>query len=517
MINIQEELLEKYAVGIQAAINYYVYNQPTGISDSEYDRLEKLALMDGLSLRDYATQFIQGQRVRNADYIKKIEKSQVSGIMGEALKGYQGEHPEITHWLPKYDGSSLAVYYDPSSGRPLRVVTIGGSNLGGEGVDQTEKFLRYFPNLPETGIVSLQCECLVALHHGLGEKSRQKANGLVNSSYQPLGKDEYKGGNYEKYLRDFYENNLKVKSEIDTLITLRCFRYFLDPSHPASKTTLSLGHQKVLESLPVVYNKKGDIKFCGAYTFKIDQIPWYIERDVWETPTGTFLIDGVVGYTREGECVRALKYKDAGRGEATEVLGIQWNDQAPKGKDSWSANAIINPIEVRGTRITKPSIGSVKKMIDTGLSKGAKVTIILANSTIPQVSKVMSPGNLDFQWPTCKCGYTLGPNDIYGSLIKCGNPECSYREERMRKYLSGVPSVYDIDLGKLMIIDRWDWNKKTNPREIINGILQILDQGEECMYQYLSQFLTTDLLRKNLKLIIHPAYVTLKEYVEAHK
>lgn len=513
MIIINSDILEKHAVGIQAAMNYYVNNLPTGITDQEYDILERAAEKDGLSLRDYVSQFIQGKRSHNADYIGKVEKLQVTGVMSEALREYQKSNPNIDHWLPKYDGSSLAVYYDPNSGRPIRVVTIGGSNLGGEGIDQTEKFIKYFPNLPNTGIIGLQCECLVALHHGLGDKSRQKANGLVNSSYQPLDITQFKGKDYQKYLEDFYKNNIKVQSEVDDLITLRCFRYFLDLSFPGSETTLKLGHRKVLESLPIIYNSKGDIKFCGAYTFT--EFPSYIESDIWDTPTGTFLVDGVVGYTKEGICVKALKYKDAGRGEFSEVLGIQWNDQSFKGKDSWSANAIITPITVRGTTITKPTVGSIKKMVETGLSKGAKVTVILANSTIPQVNNVITPGNLDYEWPTCSCGYRMGIKDVYGSLIKCGNLKCNNRETRMRNYLSGISSFDLIDLNKLLIIDRWNWKEKTNYSEVLEGIKKNCE-SEEDLYNFLSGYLTTDLLRRNLKLVIYPAFITLSEYVRSH-
>ena len=518
MINVPEYILEKHKVGIGAAMNYYCYNSPTGISDQDYDALEKAAWEDGLSLRDYACQFLQGQRSQNAGYIGKVEKSQVLGVMSEALSEYQKTRPEIDHWLPKYDGSSLAVYYDHLTGRPLRVVTVGGSNLGGSGVDQSEKFLKYFPDIPGTGVICLQCECLVALHHGLSEKSRQKANGLVNSSWVPLSNTEFKAGHgspqeYAKYLQDFRENNEKVRTEVDSLITFRCFRYYLSPDSLYTQGTQELGHEAFLASLPIVYNSSGDIKFCGAYTFRTPGKD--IESDIWETPTGTFLVDGVVGYTFGGECVRALKYKDAGRGEATEVLGIQWNNQLPKGKDSWSANAIITPVLLRGTRITKPSVGSISKMITTGISPGAKVTIILANSTIPQVSQVISPGDGNYSWPTCSCGYQIGPGDIFGSLVKCGNPKCTERENRMRKYLSGIKDPRDIDLGKLLIIDRWDWKKKTDYPVVLGEVIRIISegQGEEALSAYLSGFLTTDLLRRNLKLVIYPAYITLSEFI----
>lgn len=520
MIVIPDNLLTKHALGIQAAMNYYVYNLPTGMDDSYYDYLEREARKDGIELRDYATQFLQGQRSKNADYITKVEKSQVTGNMAEAMKAYMSEHPEIKYWIPKYDGSSLAAYYDSRTGKCFRVVTVGGSNLGSEGIDQTEKLCKYFPDLPGTGIIALQCECLVALEHGLEEKSRQKANGLVCSSFTPLSRDEYRGGQgtdheYQKYLESFTENFQAVKKEIDDMINIRCFRYYLDLSTPEGRITKELGYRHVLESLPVVYNTAGDIKFCGGYVFETKDIDDFVNHDIWSTPGGTFLVDGVVGYSEDGVCIHALKYHSAGRGETTEVLGIKWNDQGPHGKDSWSANALIQPIQIRGTVIKKPTVGSVKKMISSGISKGAKVTIILANSTIPQVSQVIQPGNGDYEWPTCGCGYKLGPSDIYGTLVKCGNPECTEREKRMRKYLSGCSSFGDINLNKLLVIDRFDWLKKTDYSVVLQDLYIILtNKGYSEFLEFLKGCLKTPLQVKNLELVSKPAYKTLKEYVD---
>ena len=517
MIQIPEYLMTKHAIGIQAAMNYYVYSQPTGLDDSYYDYLENEARKDGIELRDYATQFIQGQRSMNASYITKVEKQQVPGNMCEALKNFQEkDHPEISFWIPKYDGSSLAAYYDPSRGKCVRVVTIGGTNLGSEGIDQTEKLGKYFPDLPGTGIIALQCECLVSLEHGLGEKSRQKANGLVCSSYTPLSFQEFKFGQgtqkeYLKYLEKFDLNFQEVKNEIDHFINIRCFRYYIDSSFPSNFKNLS--YKEILQSLPVVYNSAGDIKFCGGYVFETPGE--FVEKDIWTTPTGTFLVDGVVGYSKEGLCIKAYKYKSAGRGETTEVLGIKWNDQSKKGKDSWSANAIINPIQVRGTEIKKPTVGSIKKMIDSGLSKGARVTVILANSTIPQVSQVIQSGNGDFEWPTCECGYKIGPIDIYGALVKCGNPNCQKREIRMRNYLNRCSDFTSIDLNKLLILDRFDWTKKTDLSILLPELQKIIreNQGIEAFIDYLGSFLSTEAQKRNLNLVARPAYKTLLEYV----
>lgn len=509
MKELSKELQEKHALGISAAMNYYVYNQPTGVSDFDYDLLEEAARKDGFELRDYATQFIQGKRVMNADYITKVEKSKVTGNMLEAIRAYQQENPEISYWLPKYDGSSLAAYYDPLTGKCKRVVTVGGTNLGAEGIDQTEKFVRYFPDLPGSGVVALHCECLVALEHGLGESSRQKANGLVCCSYVPLDKRDSSDKEYSNYLRHFSENFEKMREEVDQLITIRCFRYYTEDGKRHDQRAF-------LDSLPAVLNQRGDIKFCGGFTFTTPEAGEFVNSDIWKTDTGTFLVDGVVGYTADGTCVRALKYASAGIGESTEVLGIKWNDQSKKGKDSWSANALVNPVYIRGAEIKKPSVGSVQKMVDTGLSKGAKVTVILANSTIPQVSQVLKPGNLDFEWPTCGCGYTLGPTDIFGALVKCGNPKCTERLGRMRAYLKTVIFGWP-DLNKLLVIDRFDWTKKADLTVLWSELEPILknDFGIERFVEALGKWLSpkSTLQRRNLELVAWPAYNSLREWM----
>lgn len=487
---ISEDILVKHSRGLEAARNYWVLNLPTGLSDREFDFLEEQARLDGLELRDYVCSEIQGARSENADYITKIPKKQVDIDMYEAIKdfteNYRQETGEDLFWIPKYDGSSLAGYYDTSTGRCIKVITVGGSNLGGSGIDQTKKLCRYFPNLPGTGICAIQAECLVPLECGYGESSRQKANGLVNS----------------KFLDD----------QIDSLIAIRGFRYFIDPSYSGNKDILGLSYKEVMDRIPKIYNMSGKCKFSMGYVNRFEDLsPELVNKDVWKTDTGTYLVDGLVAYSEKGVCIQALKYKDAGRREVAEVLGIKWNNQITKGKDSWSANALITPVTVRGSKCTKPTVGSIKKMISTGLSKGAKVTIILANSTIPQVAEVLEQGNLDFEWPTCSCGHTMNPGDIFGALLKCGNPDCSERFFRMSGYLKVLKNLSDLDLDKLLVIDRFKWADKCDLGVVIPGVWKIISEnsGPEALYDYLEGFMSTALQKRNLGLVIKPAYKAL--------
>ena len=39
-----------------------------------------------------------------------------------------------------------------------------------------------------------------------------------------------------------------------------------------------------------------------------------------------------------------------------------------KGKDSWSANVIVEPIVVKGSTIRKPSAGSVSKLVKNNIT-----------------------------------------------------------------------------------------------------------------------------------------------------
>lgn len=519
MYSVQPEILEKHKEALEAARKYWVLNQPTGMLDHVFNQLELAARQDGLELRDYVTQELQGTRAKNADYVEKVEKNQVTGSMLEAVRAFQSEHPEVAYWIPKYDGSSLGAYYDTKTGRCVKVITIGGSNLNGLGIDQTEKFAGFFPDIPGSGIMMIQAECLVSLEHGFGENSRQKANGLVNSSYEPLAESEWlasgKGRTqkqYQGYLKKFKENLDQVKREVSDYINIRGFRYYTEPGFPG------VDYKAMLESLPAVWNDSGDLKFAPGYVMTMADLealgPEVVEKDIWATPTGTFLVDGLVAYTADGHCVKALKYKDAGRGEAVRVQKVQWNNQIKKGKDSWSANAIVDPIEIRGSVITKPSMGSVKKMVTGNISPGALVTLILANSTIPAISEVLEPGNGDFSWPVCSCGYQMDQKDTFGSLLKCGNPMCTERLERMRKYLGTCKTPEAINPDKLLIIDR---TKLTEIPDLmvtlVDGIRSGVITGPDGIKAELEKTLKTDLQRRNIALVVGPAFVALSEWI----
>ena len=207
MNNISEAVLEKCSNLIEYCKLYYLESKPTGISDSDYDELERQAMKeDGFFVRDYVFDtFLKGARYKNA-WIEKIKKAKVSGSMIGAIREIQGKTDQTLYFDLKYDGSSLALYLDPKTGKPHRIVTVGNLNIDDFGVDQTWKLLSFVPPVFPKGIVAIQMEALVDTSRlsESPERARQKANGLINSKH--------------------------MVEDVGNLLTLRAFRYYTDDS-----------------------------------------------------------------------------------------------------------------------------------------------------------------------------------------------------------------------------------------------------------------------------------------------
>ena len=133
----------------------------------------------------------------------------------------------------------------------------------------------------------------------------------------------------------------------------------------------------------------------------------------------------------------------------------------------------------------------------------------MANSTIPMVGEVYKEGNGDFMWPTCDCGHIFDQNDIYGSLLKCGNPMCTKRIERMREYLAGIQDLLDIDLNKFLVLDRFKWENTKIDIQTLLGYVKNFD--ENGYYEYLKSFLNTPLQIRNLDLVWKASYYVILE------
>ena len=498
----EKELVQKWSRLIEACKKYYVDSLPTGMLDSEYDELEKLALEDGFSARDYVFKtYVTGTRVKNY-YITKFPKKKAEGKMIDAMAEVEKSLGKKLYWVPKYDGSSIAIYFDPMTGKVKNINTVGNLNTTDYGISQIGKLIDFIPKNIPTGIVAIQCEAIIDLSKMTEnpERARQAVNGLINSRY--------------------------LDDKVNQLLTLVCYRYYIDDTvSPAAKINTTVDYRDMVTKgfSQVRSQLDGHYMFTPAQVWTLDELRTlpenFTESDRIQTNSVLTLIDGWVAYDEHGVCLGAIKFPGAGSGDAkitTTVKSIQWNDQVLKGKDSWSANVIIDPVIIKGIEIKKPSAGSVSKLITKNITPGAEVGIILANSTIPMVGDVYRAGNGDYQWPKCSCGYQLGSSDVYGSLLKCGNPMCTERIGRMTAYIQSLSDIHkDIDLNKLLVIDRFKWENTTINTD---QLLTFVECGNEQGYHdLLASYLTTDLQKRNLELVWKASFQVLRSFYENGK
>ena len=501
-----EKILEKWEVLIAAAKAYWIDSVPTGLSDTEFDILEKRALAeDNFSARDYVFEtYLKGTRTENK-YIEKIEKKKVEGMsMLDAIKLREQELGKKLYVTGKLDGSSIAVYINPETGIPTREVTVGNQNLPtdtgsktstGWGVDQTWKLHKFIPRFP-LGIVAVQCEALLDLTNLPDktdpERARQQANAYINSIY--------------------------LQDEIDRYLTLRVYRYYTD-STPNGVAIRNADYRDVLKSFPTVTNEWG-IKFAPADVFTVEEMeqrPGLFESSRQTLSTGEFLFDGTVLYDQFGVCQGALKFPGAGSDSdaivTSKVKSLKFNDQSSKGKDSWSCNVLIEPVMLHGSKVTKPS-GSVGKIVKEGIGPGAEVSIVMAQEVIPTIKKCIKPGGpIDF--PMCSCGYQMSASDIYGSRLKCGNVRCSTREARMTGYLQKLSSLSCLDLNKLLVIDGFDFTKAGAD---VSKVLEYIDADNYDQFrEYLMGYMNTANRKRNLDLVVLSAWVCLKDEYDRRK
>lgn len=493
VLTVDAAILKKWEVLIEACKAYYIDCIPTGLTDAEYDEMEAEAAKEEFYVRDYVFQkYLTGVKTLNK-YIEKIKKEKVSGKMLDSIKKFEKDYGKPVYTTLKYDGSSIAIYIDPTNGVPRRISTVGNLNINDYGVDQTTKLIDFVPKQFPLGIVAVQCEALIDINRfsdGDPDRARQKVNGLINSKY--------------------------CDSEVNSLLTLRMYRYYTDDSY-YGREIKAKDYRDVLSSIKSVVSPiDGHTLFAPAQVWTVDELGEWVENDKTQTNTGKFLNDGIVLYSTSGECIKALKYAGAGSGtEAikTKVQSIQWNDQTSKGKDSWSANVIVDPVVVKGVTIKKPSAGSVSKLVKNNITPGATIGIILANSTIPMVGETFSPGNGDYMWPKCDCGYQMSDKDVFGSLLKCGNPMCTRRIGRMADYLASLKDIHkDIDLNKLLVIDRFKWE---NTDISTDKLLSYVENNDETEYHnYLSSYMTTNLQKKNMGLVWKASFIVLRKFYE---
>jgi len=364
-------------------------------------------------------------------------------------------HQVIKYYLtPKYDGCGIKLIYD--QGVLTHVKSTPDEKFG---IERLESFWDIVPHrIPNKNVTAIRCEVLVDATK-YGELSRNKANGLTNSKYKS---EEI---NSECRLRAY---GITFNTEMTEAEHYFAEYNFLHDECP----TIELNGVKV---------------FAPRHILHLDRLP---NKPIHKFDDGdTYQVDGVVLYSAIGTKAFKFYYTES---SITKVTDIIW-EALPNG--SYSAVLAIDPVTMNGRTNSKVNSGGINNMLGKSdnspgqMGIGAKVRVIFANTTIPKIIEVIEPSD-NFTWPTCECGYKMGPNDVFGSTLKCCNTGiCSSRvkmwlpevikwilEEKaawgevteVRQAISRAPEWF----GYLFHIDRWDPYDKCKLTDVdrMNGL-----------------------------------------------
>lgn len=322
-----------------------------------------------------------------------LEKTHIHNIEDYWKPAENGEHN-----LPKWDGSSIAIYY--TNGRLSHILSMSDKEYG---IDKTERFKSFVPHKVSDNISIIRCECLIDIRDI--DNARGKANGLVNS----------------KYLED----------EIEQLACLVAF------------SGIDLNGNKIpYEELREALMYKFILRDNGRPYFicsKLVEELQLLERGVAGFQDShydyQFAIDGVVNYEQN----TALKY-DYISSAISEVIDVHWNETEREG---FFPVLEIDPVELEGKTITNPSTNGLNNYINQRLGLGAKVEVAFSGTTIPKVVGILEEAEPTL--PKCPyCGRQLRvPDDQYGSVLKCSNPHCEGKLNLRRGWLEGIEDWYE--------------------------------------------------------------------------
>lgn len=322
-----------------------------------------------------------------------LEKTHIHNIEDYWKPAENGEHN-----LPKWDGSSIAIYY--TNGRLSHILSMSDKEYG---IDKTERFKSFVPHKVSDNISIIRCECLIDVRDI--DNARGKANGLVNS----------------KYLED----------EIEQLACLVAF------------SGIDLNGNKIpYEELREALMYKFILRDNGRPYFicsKLVEELQLLERGVAGFQDShydyQFAIDGVVNYEQN----TALKY-DYISSAISEVIDVHWNETEREG---FFPVLEIDPVELEGKTITNPSTNGLNNYINQRLGLGAKVEVAFSGTTIPKVVGILEEAEPTL--PKCPyCGRQLRvPDDQYGSVLKCSNPHCEGKLNLRRGWLEGIEDWYE--------------------------------------------------------------------------
>ena len=480
---------KEHLARIQAADRAY-YDQDNPImSDAEYDALRR-SYIDKYGVEDL--DYVPGSV---ADGFEKFQHPVAVTSLGKWTKGVDDEAdlkakidaiwPAVVE--PKYDGLTVVAY--PNADGSCKFVTRG---LGGEIGEVLPNFI---PMYEGAGVnnsgYAFRGEVFIT------PKNFEKLNSLLASA----------GEEPMKNMRNAAAGLLRRKERSPYLNLLSYIVYEIPGFDGSVEDTENLSFKTKFRFTE--YHWKDTTNETVSF------IQWWYDSINAEQ---SYPIDGIViKYRRDGGLKKfgftahhpknAFAWKALQEEKETVIRDVVWQ----MGKSKATPVAIVDPVEIDGTTVTRASLHNAEQIKKLGIKIGATVKIRKANQIIPQITEVIKSGDKDIVLDVCPaCGFPL--TTINGQQF-CRNPEC---EERVAQNIAFLGQKDVLNIPGLSIqtarklVAHW---KNHHPNEKLDQ--NIVFKTSTFDFENLEGFASASALKIRQAIVNAQTHVELPRFIKA--
>ena len=408
---------------LAAKESYYAGNAI--MSDDEFDLLEQELLSQGSDVP-----YIVGAEDRKAKYSHPSPMLSLAKYQATAggnpptesavswMKKFGVDRFEIT---PKYDGNAAnCIYVD---GKLSQVLSRGN---GTKGRDITDKVRHNLPATIESkGKVEIRGEVVIKVS-------------TFNEKYAAFKNPR----NYVAGVLNRDENPTEVIADLDFVpVEVRIHNdgeiYFQSPS--------SLKDFKHYPFLAYIEPEEFEDCFIAMTKYRMDS-DYQLDGFVIKAPENIRPQWGENSHDPNWAIAIKFPPKEA----VTTIKGISWQ----YGKSgAVTPVAIMEPVDLDGSTVSRATLFNYTYLKNMGAFPGAQVVIAKSGDIIPQILRVLKPGNeTEFEYPTrCKCGSELVHSGVH---LMCEKETCVVND--WHRFVQGI-NVLDLDgVGGAMMKQLFD-------------------------------------------------------------
>lgn len=403
----------------QADHEYYDLDNPS-MSDADYDELRR-SYIDQYGAEDL--NYVPGNAV---DGFEKFKHPTPVTSLGKWTKGVDDEadlKKQIKKlWpveiQPKYDGLTVVAY--PNADGSCRFVTRGlGGEIGevlpnfipeyeGAGINNSDYAIR--------GEVFITPDNFERLNIALTSDGEEPMKNMRNAAAGLLRRKERSQYlNLLSYIVYDLSGQDMTPAEMREIIAKQTKFVFTD----------GFGYDTVEETIEGIEQLYDDINSLQVYP--IDGI---VLKSCQQNSGYRF--GSTAHHPRNMIAWKALQEK-----KETVVRDVVWQT----GRGKITPVAIVDPVQIDGTTVTRVSIHNMAWIKEVGLKINSRVLLEKRNQIIPYISEVIGEGDKDIVLDVCPaCG---GPLETVNGQQFCTNPDCTERIAQNIAFL-GQKDVLDI-------------------------------------------------------------------------